>query len=1225
MEVERKFFVDTDRGPELIGSASIWDGAATGVSSKGEGIIIGMIDTGINTDNPSFADIGGDGYNHTNPKTGFLGDCANGFASLCNDKLIGVRSYSSITDNYSDTAVFGNNPPDSNGEDYNGHGSHTSSTAGGNVLLNVDLLDRQNQEQGGGVNSSGFKFAQISGVAPHANIISYQVCSPGNSGDTYTGCTGSAIVNAIDDAIADGVDVINFSIGGDTPFNPWTSAQELAFLNAQAAGIFVATSAGNSGPAAETAFKPSAWYTAVAASTHGRTLSRSFQFDGNSYAFATGTGPAITTDVTAPVIYAGDVAANNFEGCSAFTAGDFSNSIALVKRGACNFSVKVDNATAAGAVAVVVFNHETGGDVLVSMASLESTTIPSVFIGNTDGLAVVTRLSQTTGISGTIKAQFSRVIGAFDNMAGFSSRGPGMTVPDVMVPQVSAPGVSIYAAFADQQFGHDVSGPSTADFSFLQGTSMASPHVAGAAALIKSVHLNWTPDNIRSALMMTATTDMRKEDTTTPADIFDRGAGRIQVDLAVNSGLVMDETKANYLAADPAKGGNVTTLNIPSMGNAKCRISCSWTRTFTATKTATWAVATTTSNANFVVTTDSSAGFTLQAGQSKSITVTANVSAIPFGQYAFAELVLTPSDNTIPTAHLPVFAKPFTSNLPQRINVSANRNAGSQAFRNVESLEVTSFTPRVSGMNKANSSTQTVAADSNNSSAFDNVTDGINLSFINITNANQFLLAQTTNSTAPDLDLFVGLDANNDNLPSENEVLCESLSSNAEETCLLENVAIGNYWIVVQNFTGSAAATDSFQLISGVSGTTDSGNLTITGPQTSTQFVPYDIRLQWDESLQPGDIYLGSFDLGTDTSNPGSLGRSLVVLTRDSDDISITADKVNPAAGEVVTFTVTTVANRTDEDIDYTINASIPSGLVLDEASVTSISGNVQTTATGFDWNFTALKSTTSNASLTFSATVQSSAINSQLTQNISSTSSNPGAKTETKSTILNVAGNLAIETIADVITTVNTPVNGIVVNYTDANMDPNTITISATNGSISNLSGNTSGSTFDVIPDQDYTGDINVTVTVTDDADPQDFASTSFNIAVLPPNTLPNVVINAPDTVTQGVNTLTLDGSGTTDVDGDPLTYNWVQTSGTNMTITNSTSAVATIAASNLITGTFTIELRVNDGRDTATASKTITVVDQVVVTPPPSSGGGGGSIGWILLLLPLLKLTKK
>ena len=167
-------------------------------------------------------------------------------------------------------------------------------------------------------------------------------------------------------------------------------------------------------------------------------------------------------------------------------------------------------------------------------------------------------------------------------MADFSSRGGNNTVPDVMTPSVTAPGVSIYAAYSDQQFGHDNTGTAPADFAFLQGTSMSAPHTAGAGAVLKSAHPTWTPDNIRSALMLTAVTDVRKEDGTTAADFFDMGAGSIRVNLATQTGLVMNETAANYTAANPEEGGDPKTLNIPSVANASCVGLCDWTRTVTA-------------------------------------------------------------------------------------------------------------------------------------------------------------------------------------------------------------------------------------------------------------------------------------------------------------------------------------------------------------------------------------------------------------------------------------------------------------------------------------------------------------------------------------------------------------------------------------------------------------------------------------------------------------------
>jgi len=1231
VEIERMQYVSTDRGPIVIGGPNVWDGTATGTATLGEGVIIGMIDTGVNTDNPSFADIGGDGYDHSNPKGSFIGDCATAFPTLCNDKLIGVRSYPSVVDNYTDTAVFGANPPAKNGEDYNGHGSHTASTAGGNVLLNVDLLDPGTTVESHGTNSSGFQFPKISGVAPHANIISYQVCQPGDSGDTYSGCPSAAIVAAINDAIADGVDVINFSIGGSSPFDPWQSAQELAFLSAQDAGIFVATAAGNSGPDANTAFKPSAWYTAVAASTDGRTLERSFLFEGINYTFVSGTGPALSSDITAPVVYSGDVDGANIEGCNAFATGSFSSSIALIQRGTCTFADKVDNASAAGAKAVVVFDNVIEPQ-LINMGGQEANTIPSVFISNAAGLSIVATLSTTPGLSGTLNTQFRSVIGPFDNMASFSSRGPGTTVPDVMVPQVSAPGVAIYAAYADQQFGHDVNPPAPADFAFLQGTSMATPHVAGAAALVKATHPSWTPDNIRSALMMTASTNMRKEDGTTPADIFDRGAGRIQVDLAVQAGLVMNETKAHYLAADPAQAGDVKTLNIPSMGNMECRINCSWTRTFTATKDATWNTSSTV-DSNGMTVTVLPAQFSVTAGQTQTITVTADVSNVSLDTIAQGEVILTPTDNSIPTAHLPVFSKSFISTLPKSINISAARNSGSQLVKGIEALQITQLTPRIFGLNKADREIINLAVDSDNASPFDDFTDGVSVKIINVSAPAKLLFAQLSNSTAPDMDLYVGIDTNGDNLPSKDEILCVSASYDADEQCQLTDVAAGNYWVLTQNFTGSSSATDSIELTTGVAGSTDAGNLLITGPQTVNQFSPFDLRFQWNDSMQEGDVLLGSMDLGTDTANPGNLGAAAIVLTRTADDVQVTVDNANPATGDTVNFTISVAANSSAEDINYAMSSILPTGLTLDEASVVASSGTATTSATGFSWNVLAATGSSTTSTLNFSASVDNSALGALLTQSIAVQPDTIGANSENVTVDVKVKGSASISAISDINTDKNMPVTGIVVNYTDVDTNPNTISVAVINGSASNISGGTSGSTFDVTPDNNFVGDMLVTVSVTDVANQQDNSQTTFIISVLPVNLAPNVVVTAPSVVTQGIDTIILDGSGTTDPEGDSLTYTWTQTSGTTMAIGNADKAVANILAQKTVATTATFELSVNDGRNTSTASVTVTVNPQVVVTPPPStgggnsggSGGGGGTIAYLLILLPLLRKYRK
>jgi len=382
VEREQVYTLDTDTGPILIGSPNVWDGTATGVGAMGEGTIVGVIDTGINSDHPSFADVGGDGYDHTNPWGAgvYVGDCAGAFSSLCNDKLIGIHSYALITDIYDDAAIFGATPPAKNGEDYNGHGSHTASTAGGNVLMNVPMLDPEfGVEESDGVNSTGFAFSQISGVAPHANIVAYQICRPGNKGDTYASCPGVPILMAINDAITDGVDVINYSISGGG--FPWNSNTELAYLAAQDAGIFVATSAGNSGPNPETSPKHAPWYTAVAASTHGRTVEFAKTIGdftgGDTTVPTTINGSSATEGVTATIVYAGDfdnpndAAGDDSAQClTGFPSGTFNGEIVVCDRGAIARVQKAANVAAGGA----------GGYVLANLQDAASSVNNDVFI-----------------------------------------------------------------------------------------------------------------------------------------------------------------------------------------------------------------------------------------------------------------------------------------------------------------------------------------------------------------------------------------------------------------------------------------------------------------------------------------------------------------------------------------------------------------------------------------------------------------------------------------------------------------------------------------------------------------------------------------------------------------------------------------------------------------------------------------------------------------------------
>src|SRR5690606_36872342 len=392
--------------------------------------------------------------------------------------------------------------------DYDGHGSHTASTAGGNVVQGIEKT----------VDGNLHTF-DISGVAPHANIISYLGC-----------CSLSGLTAAIDQAIADEVDVINYSIGSPAPSALWDDFDTVGYLNARAAGIFVATSNGNDGPGFATTGSPSdaPWIISVGASTHDR-FNQNILIDLTSSA---GNLPDIegkgVTDGLAedtPIIYAGDVGdplCLDDEGHEA----EFSGKIVVCDRGVNGRVEKSQNVADQGAAGFVLVNDEPNANSLNG----DEFAVPGVFISYRDGQALKTWLDNgATDHTGRIRGGAFVVDDVYgDNMASFSSRGPNRAV-DTLVPDVLAPGVDILAALGSGSYDVNVHG-------FISGTSMASPHVAGAGALIKQARPNWTPAEIQSALMTTARNDVVNHDGE-PATPYAQGAGVVDVGAAIMAGL----------------------------------------------------------------------------------------------------------------------------------------------------------------------------------------------------------------------------------------------------------------------------------------------------------------------------------------------------------------------------------------------------------------------------------------------------------------------------------------------------------------------------------------------------------------------------------------------------------------------------------------------------------------------------------------------------------------
>ena len=867
---ERIYQLQTDVGPAWIGAPALWNGSATGgmAGTKGEGVVIGVIDTGINHDHPSFADVGGDGYNHTNPRGTFFGLCdPNTGLPFCNDKLIGVWDFTGTTP-----------------EDDNLHGSHTASTTAGNFVTATIQAPTITLTR------------EVSGVAPHANLITYKACDTASGG-----CRGISLGLAIDQATADGVDVINFSIGGGSN-DPWSDSNAIGFLGARDAGIFVSASAGNEGPGASTIGSPSnaPWVMSVAAATHNRKFINSLiNMSGAATAApANMVGKSVTSGYgPARIVYAGDYGyplcgdgpADEATGRAAinpFLPGTFNGEIVICDRGTYGRVEKGENVKEGGAGGMILANDAPNGDSLVGDAHA----LPAVHISYSNGNVLknwVASGGQPTGtISGTV-ADVNAANG--DAMASFSSRGPDKSVPGVLKPDITAPGVDILAAFNTLGNTGQIG---SAEWGVISGTSMSSPHSAGAAALVRAVHPNWTPAQVQSALMTTALTSSINVGgkLATP---FDRGAGRVDLTQAARAGVVLGETLAQgqtvtqYYEAGQA---NPTSLNRPSLANGDCKGTCSWTRVVTSTlsTTATWTVkATGPKGVRFTIT---PAKFTLSPGAAQAITVTADVADAPVGQWSFGELSLT--SKGIPTAHLPIAV--FPAGAAQPVNIATTSTTGSHTTRVTADLEIQRFSSVVSGLAKGQVIQRQITQDPTSGgipgagtgligilSPYEGVA-GTFFITLDVADGARFLMSEITSSTAPDVDLFVGRDLDGDNAPDETEEVCRSASGVWQEKCTLKAPASGKWWILVQNWAGSAALIDTIELTAAVIPGTNNGNLFVTGPgSTVPAGQPFDITLNWNvPTMAVGEYWFGLVEYGADSRHPNNAGSLLVRINR---------------------------------------------------------------------------------------------------------------------------------------------------------------------------------------------------------------------------------------------------------------------------------------------------------------------------------------------------------
>jgi len=861
--------METDSGPNWIGADDIYIGNNGFNPTGGEGVVIGLIDSGVNWDHPSFFDLGegippGQGdWDHVNPYDSELGLCADEEVK-CNDKLVGVYDFVEEDDSVEGTEE------NNNGLDNTGHGSHVGSTAAGNPRS---------------VNYRG-RLLNLAGVAPNANIVSYRVCYLGDPDDPDgRACQGSAILSAIDQAIADQVDVINYSVGTDA-FDPWREASSRAFLNVRAAGIFVATSAGNEGPNPGSIGSPAnaPWTTAVGSATHDRVFgSLVRQMSGGDTTPPVELLGASFTDglSVTKIVYAKDFGSalcgvgasesglecGDYTGASnPFPPNTFNGEIVVCDRGGYDFIEKSKNLMLAGAGGYIVANIEEGDEEIIA----HDHCLPASHIGVTAGDQLRTWLDSGSGHEGSISG--FRVLHrdeTADEISSFSSRGPNLPpVENILKPDVIAPGAFILAAYV----------PDGGSYSFLWGTSMSSPHVAGGAALIKAVHPDWTPAMIASSLAMTSTPELAHDFNGSEATPLKRGSGRIQLDQAVGAALYVNETESGFLAANPSQGGDPKDLNLPGMVDTVCRGNCSFSRTVTdLVGGASWSVAAE-GFAEGVNVNVSPQNFTLANGASRLLSVDIDLTgALVVGTWVYGEIRLSSSGHPDAVFTVAVFAD--GGPIPSEWTIDAKEISGFQEFSLSGLALMPDATYTSGGLVIPSLKIEDLPQDPTPDSPYDD-SEGLMTLMLEVPADTLWLHTSTLESTANDLDLYVGLDANNNGIAEPNEELCNSISPTEIELCDLFTPVAGNYWVIVQNFDANLDP-DEATLKTAVVGKNTLSRLYASGAGIVAAGDSQTVRLSWDNvGATPGTELMGAVGIGTHRETPNNIGIIPVTFTK---------------------------------------------------------------------------------------------------------------------------------------------------------------------------------------------------------------------------------------------------------------------------------------------------------------------------------------------------------
>src|SRR5438876_9610066 len=508
-EYNALYYPNLSESYKIINASDAWT-AAGGRATAGAGIKIGDIDTGIDNTHPFF-DPTGFSYPPGFPKCDAADSASHHEDQDCNyvsEKVIVAKVF------------FNKNQQQGlDAQAIQDHGTHTAGIAAG-VTGKTAVVN-------------GVSIDDMSGIAPGAWLGNYNVF-PGGVLDARS----EDILNAVDAAIEDGMDVLNLSLGGSYHGNNDLLAMGLD--NAVDAGLVVAVAAGNSGPGQGTLESPgrARKIITVAASTNKHFVGQPFTYPASG---GTTIGAAVGDFPPLPTSSFGLWFNTQLTACTSVDPGASGN-VVVVNRGDCTFSTKVRNAIAAGAIGVVVINNVAGDPVAMAKDGGGGDDLPAVMIGKNEGAALRTANPPDASAVATFQ-EF--VTSNQDILAGFSSQGP--TNVDVAIkPDLTSVGVNVLSSITC--VGKPAGCPGDGSgWAFFSGTSMSTPHIAGSAAVLRNLHSSWSPAQIKSALVNRA--DLVIKDAVTGThDVGPtaQGTGRENIDLAANGTTWMDPVSASF-------------------------------------------------------------------------------------------------------------------------------------------------------------------------------------------------------------------------------------------------------------------------------------------------------------------------------------------------------------------------------------------------------------------------------------------------------------------------------------------------------------------------------------------------------------------------------------------------------------------------------------------------------------------------------------------------------